>query len=140
MNPTKTPIENCLVLWLATESGSGLGLGLEISSTLPFPSRISISGLSVSLSFTSIIRLVCSTRGADYQTEFGQRSVNPFGSLATPLEFSSRACLAWLIVNWEQQKRRRCCCCGSLEETPQLAQMGGLRGRREIEGQKGSCT
>lgn len=143
MNPTKTPIENCLVLWSTTGSGSGLGLGLEISSTLAFPSRISISGLSVSLSFTSIIRLVCSTRGADYQTEFGQRSVNPFGSLATPLEFSSRACLAWLIVNWEQQKSR-CCCCGSLEETPQLAQMAGLRGHRskeeEREVHRGSCT
>lgn len=113
-----------------------LGLGLEISSTLAFPSRISISGLSLSL--TSIIRLVCSTRGADYQTEFGQRSVNPFGSLATPLEFSSRACLAWLIVNWEQQKSRCCCCCccGSLEETPQLVQMGGLRGQREVEGER----
>lgn len=112
-------------------AGSQSGLELEISSTLAFPSRISISGLS-HLNYT--LGLVW-TRGADYQTEFGQRSVNPFGSLATPLEFSSRACLAWLIVNWEQkQKSHCCCCCGSLEETPQLAQMGGLRGQRAGEG------
>lgn len=71
-------------------AGSESGLELEISSTLAFPSRISISGLS-HLNYT--LGLVW-TRGADYQTEFGQRSVNPFGSLATPLEFSSRACLA----------------------------------------------
>lgn len=115
-------------------AGSQSGLELEISSTLAFPSRISISGLSLSLAHLNYTLGLVWTRGTDYQTEFGQRSVNPFGSLATPLEFSSRACLAWLIVNWEQKQKShcccRCCCCGSLEETPQLAQMGGLRGQR----------
>lgn len=116
-------------------AGSESGLELEISSTLAFPSRISISGLSLYL--TSIIRLVWSGREGRITRLNSVRGPSTLSGHWQHLSnFPLVRAWPWLIVNWEQKQKSHCCCrcccccCGSLEETPQLAQMGGLRGQR----------